>query len=349
MAAEWRRARRQLAGAVAVAALVFGRCCHRAWSGPSAPAVRGPRSRLGHRLGLTRRSADGTDTFTRIGDELEELLGQFKESKSDVATAEVVAPAASGAGAGEADDTFNTALAPATDPIYKSVGLRPAPAEYGEGMFVASSAQIEQIVDFKLQKVQASMNALKRYTKELEAELEEREEELDKVFNDLQTEQDARKAVEQERDQLAEQRLILEAKMVEDQQVQQDAEKEVQEMDRKAEEVAEALARGEITEDEAMRIEEELIRAQAKRLAAQQVQERNSKEMEELKASAEEAVARAEKAGADAERLQQQLEALQAEVARARDEKQAESRLKEEAEVKFKSLVQRLQAKAAEE
>eukprot|EP00931_Biecheleriopsis_adriatica_P079043 TRINITY_DN5245_c0_g1_i2.p1 TRINITY_DN5245_c0_g1~~TRINITY_DN5245_c0_g1_i2.p1 ORF type:complete len:509 (-),score=171.17 TRINITY_DN5245_c0_g1_i2:138-1664(-) len=226
-------------------------------------------------------------------------------------------------------------------------GLRRAPLQYGENTYLATSDQIEQIVERVVQKYQASLNAMKRYANELEDELSTKEEHIDAMQARLEEEQRRRETVELERDTLQQQRASLEAKLVNDGQAKQDADMLVQAMDMEAEKVAERVSRGEISEEEAEQIEEELIRAQARRLAAVQNVDRHQKDLTEVTAASEEAARQASAAEASEKKLQEELVAMQAAMQQAREERDAEAAKREEADRRFNQLVQRIQAKAA--
>mmetsp|Transcript_59440 Transcript_59440/g.184235 ORF Transcript_59440/g.184235 Transcript_59440/m.184235 type:complete len:242 (+) Transcript_59440:1018-1743(+) len=225
--------------------------------------------------------------------------------------------------------------------------LRPAPAEYGLDTYIASRTEIQRIVDLKVQKFQASLNALKRYTHELEEELEKKEEELDISQARLVEEQRMRLAAEAERDSLVHKRSALEAQVVQAGEAESAAKREVDEMDRQAEEVAARLARGELTEEEALQTEEELIRAQARRIAAQEALQQDAQELEQVSAAAEEAEQRVSAVEADEARLRDELEAMRAEMEQVRAERDEEAARREEADSRFHQLVQRIQSKVA--
>lgn len=224
------------------------------------------------------------------------------------------------------------------------VGLRAAP-EYGAGMFVANADQISAIVDLKVQKVQASLNALKRYMEELEGELVKKEDQLEDVQLRLQEEEHARLAAEAERDELVAQRAALEAKLVEDTEAEQKAQRQVDDMDLEAELVAARLARGEITEEEAALIEEELIRAEARRLTARETTREDTGELQKVQGAAEDASVRIAEMAGEGERLQADLQRMRDQVAAAQAERDEESRKREEADDRFNKLVERIQAK----
>lgn len=226
-------------------------------------------------------------------------------------------------------------------------GLRRAPLEFGENTYLATPDQIEQIVERMMQKYHASLNAMKRYANELEDELNKQEEQFDALQALLEEEKLRRDAVEVERDALQQRRASLEATLVNDGQAKQDAETMVRAMDVEAEKVAERLSRGEISEEEAEQIEEELIRAQAKRLAAVQHVERNEKDLAEVTSATAEAVQRATAAEASEQKLQEELAALRAAAQTVQEERDAEALKREEADHRFNQLVQRIQAKAS--
>jgi len=223
-------------------------------------------------------------------------------------------------------------------------GLRPAP-EYGSGMYIASAKQIEQIVEGKVQKIQASLNALKRYMEELEEELIKKEDQLEEVQIQLQEEEELRLAAEAERDELLEQRACLEAKLVEDKREEQNAQQQVDDFDRQAEEVAERLARGEIDEEEASRIEEELIRAEARRLTARESSRQDGEDLQKVSVASEEANKKIAEMSREGERLQEEMRKMREEMAAVEAEREEEAKKRVEADSRFNALVQRIQAK----
>jgi len=223
-------------------------------------------------------------------------------------------------------------------------GLRPAP-EYGSGMYIASAKQIEQIVEGKVQKIQASLNALKRYMEELEEELIKKEDQLEEVQIQLQEEEELRLAAEAERDELLEQRACLEAKLVEDRREEQNAQQQVDDFDRQAEEVAERLARGEIDEEEASRIEEELIRAEARRLTARESSRQDGEELQKVSVASEEANKKVAEMSREGERLQEEMRKMREQMAAVEAEREEEAKKRIEADSRFNALVQRIQAK----
>lgn len=228
----------------------------------------------------------------------------------------------------------------------RAMGLRPAPAEYGSGMFLASAEEINQVVAVKVQKIQASLNALKRYTSELENELLKKEEQLDQVQAELDQERFLRQQAEEEKEALQQRKASLEISLVESDQVQKSAQSRVLEIDRQAEEVSEQLYAGKITEDEAEKIEDELIRAQAKLLAAQQSTSRSQQEFQQVSQASDEAARRAAAAQASEQRLRQELEAMRSAVESAKAEAATEAAKRAEADSRFNQLVQRIKAKA---
>lgn len=223
--------------------------------------------------------------------------------------------------------------------------LRPAPLEFGADMFIVSKPEIQSIVDLKVQKYQVQLNALKRYTAELENDLEQKEDELDAAQEALAGEQSLRLAAEAERDSLLQKKATLEAKLIEDGRARQTAESDVTQMDRELDEIAQRLARSEITETEAIKPEEELMRAQARRLVAQQTHEQAAVELEQVSAATEKATRMANAASEGEAMLAQKLEAMNAEVERMKAERDAQLKLREEADFRFNQLVQRIQAK----
>eukprot|EP00930_Biecheleria_cincta_P046525 TRINITY_DN32091_c0_g1_i1.p1 TRINITY_DN32091_c0_g1~~TRINITY_DN32091_c0_g1_i1.p1 ORF type:complete len:580 (+),score=153.57 TRINITY_DN32091_c0_g1_i1:159-1898(+) len=229
----------------------------------------------------------------------------------------------------------------------QAMALRRAPIEFGANTYIATMEQIEQMMEQKIQTFKASFMAMKRYAEELEAELERREEQLEQSQAQLEEEQRQRIAAEADRDAFQKRQESLEAKLVNDSQDRRDAEQRVKMIDLKAEEVAKRVSAGELSEEEAERIEEELIRAQAERLAAQQNFQRNEQELTQVASAAEEAERRARTAEAAEQKLRQELESLQGALQQVQEERDAEAARREQADGRFQSLVQRLQAKKA--
>jgi len=175
----------------------------------------------------------------------------------------------------------------------------------------------------------------------------QKEDQLDEVQKRLAGEQQQRLAAEAYRDQLIQHQEALEARLVESTQVQVDANVLVQEMDRKADAIAERLAAGEISEEEAVQAEEELMRAQARQLEARNGQLQEEGELQQVQERAIEAERRLEAAGRDESRLQEQLEEMRAEVERTRAERDSEQKRREDADSRFQMLYQRLQSRVA--
>jgi len=229
-----------------------------------------------------------------------------------------------------------------------STGVRPAP-EYGGDMYVASLAQLDAVAEIKMQHVQASMKALKRYVEELENDLTNTEEDLFTAERRFEEEKALREAAERERDELWRQKESLEAKLVEDTQEQFDAEKEVEELDRQAELIAEQLANGELTEEEAAEAEEDLMRAQARKIHAMEQREAGAQQIVEVVEMADDASRRASAASDAEERLGTQLQRTQDELQRTQQELTKEAKLREEADDRFNRIAERLRAKAEQE
>jgi len=116
-------------------------------------------------------------------------------------------------------------------------------------------------------------------------------------------------------------------------------------MDLEAELVAARLARGEITEEEAALIEEELIRAEARRLTARETTREDTGELQKVQGAAEDASVRIAEMAGEGERLQADLQRMRDQVAAAQAERDEESRKREEADDRFNKLVERIQAK----
>lgn len=227
------------------------------------------------------------------------------------------------------------------------LGLRVAPKEFGEGMFIASAEQIGRVVDQKVQKIQAMLNALKRYTDEIEHELEAKEDQLKTMTDRLEEEHFRRLEAEKERDALQEKRATLEASVVGGNEAVRESEKEVEEMDKQAELIAQKVALGQMTQEEADACEEELIRAQARRLTAQQRTARDEKQLQQVAAASEEATRRLAAADSTERRLRTEMSELQRILADTQAEKEAEIQKREESDSRFNQLVQRIQARAS--
>lgn len=290
-----------------------------------------------------------------MADELDNLFLVLEQSPTKGRTK----PAKSTAGAASDGEAARKPAAPGKEPpkpaaerpageaaIQRSgnfgltLGLKPAPAEYGADMYVISGADLERIVEVKVQKIQGSLNALKRYMEELESDLMQKEDQLDSTEAQLQVEEQLRQAAEAERDALLQQRAALEAKLVEDRQAASTIEQEVLDMDAQAEEIADRRSRGEISEEEACALEEQLIQAQARRLST-----RRKKEYEQVSADTVQASLRAEEAAKEEERLRRELVEVRLQVEKVKAERDQEAERREEADSRFNQLVQRIQAK----
>jgi len=184
-----------------------------------------------------------------------------------------------------------------------ALGLTPAP-EYGPGSRVITPEQFGRVKNM----FEAKLNAFKRYTRSLEEELDIKEEQIISMQSTLTEEQRKRQAAERERDHLLQRRKDLEAQVIQDTRQRTVREIEVEDMDRRAEELAEKLMRGEITEQEATLAEESLLRAQAKRLTARSAQARSEEELRQNSVQVEGAELQLAQAKERADELSAELE-----------------------------------------
>lgn len=227
------------------------------------------------------------------------------------------------------------------------MGLRPAPAEYGAGSYIATPDQLDEFVERRVQKIRASLKALKRYTEEVEQELQEKEAKLDDMQMQLDEERVLRAQAEAELAGLQQQKATLEATVVENQEVQNAASLEVDNFLVEAERLTEQVRLGEISEEEAARLEDELLRAEARRLAGHTSQKSDELEFSQVSVATEEAARRAAEAAETEAKLRQEVEELRAAVERTKGERDEEVQKRIEADGRLTELIQRIQARAA--
>eukprot|EP00434_Breviolum_minutum_P041074 symbB.v1.2.036531.t2/scaffold5181.1/size30072/3 len=148
--------------------------------------------------------------------------------------------------------------------------------------YIVTTQQLQSIVNSKVEQFRAVIKGFERYIGELEQELESTETQLLEKDANLQVELEKRQTLELELVKLKEQTQKMEQQLTDAQQAKQDATSVLADLDQQADQIAERVTSGEISEEESHEIEERLIRAQAKRLAASKTEERSEQQLAEV-------------------------------------------------------------------
>jgi len=159
-------------------------------------------------------------------------------------------------------------------------GIQRADA-WGENLYVVSAETIHNLTVQRNPVLYANLQAQRRIAEDLEQEERRKDEEIEETQLQLMQEKQKRAEVEARRRELLQQSKVLEAQLVRTQDEEQKACRDLEEIDQRNEELAEQVARGKISEDEAVQYEEKLIEAEAHR---DEVQERRSQVEQEFHA-----------------------------------------------------------------
>ncbi|CAK9084434.1 unnamed protein product [Durusdinium trenchii] len=209
--------------------------------------------------------------------------------------------------------------------------------------YLVTQQQMQSLVSAKVEQYQKIAKTFQRYIGELEEELDKVYEELDEKDEALTAETQRRETVELELENLHAQRAEMEQQLANAQQVTRDASSLLTHLDNEADQLTAKVISGEISEEQSNAMEEELIRAQAKKLAATTMEERWGQQLTEVNRATEEATARAREAEERQRLLSEELAVLQESLRKAEEERDREQQSRESAEGKFNELVRRLQ------
>eukprot|EP00403_Amphidinium_massartii_P013530 CAMPEP_0178423144 /NCGR_PEP_ID=MMETSP0689_2-20121128/27538_1 /TAXON_ID=160604 /ORGANISM="Amphidinium massartii, Strain CS-259" /LENGTH=374 /DNA_ID=CAMNT_0020044731 /DNA_START=213 /DNA_END=1337 /DNA_ORIENTATION=- len=298
--------------------------------------------------GVEQAETNGVEQTETNGAEQEETE-EAEEDEEFEDTAEVLETTSedtqSGSSDSQADGSVSASLVSGADAkslaFIDQIGLSKAPEELGKGTYLATLSDMENYAALVNKETMAALNVYREYAQELEEELEKQDREISRLQLNLETEQALREKVEAERDRLQTQRSALEVQLVEDDEKLQGATLEVSEYDRQAEVIAERVAQGEVSEEEAALAEDELLKAQEKQEAAEAAKAQVSQELSELKEREAEVERRAKEA----------LEAeakVREELARVSQQLQTEKERAEQADAKLQKFVDTLKRKRAE-
>ncbi|CAJ1406048.1 unnamed protein product [Effrenium voratum] len=303
-------------GWAAVAFLVLG---SQAWLRPSPLA---PRSSRTARAG---QADESHDLMEQLAEDMEVLLRKTEEPEA----------------ADEPEESEPLEVTEALQKIEPQAqvvsldvsGLQRAP-EYGGDKYIVSVNEIQTIVNEKVKHFSAVIKGLNRYITELEEDLEETEATLEQTSKALQEEGEKRRRAELEAEVQQQKRSELELQLAEAQQAKQEATSLLDNLDQQAEQVAERAASGEISEEESHEIEEKLIRAQARRLLAQQSEEKSHQQLQEVSEAADEASRQAQAASQRQQQLTEEMEKLKNDLLEAQEQRDAEAQLREQADAR---------------
>jgi len=220
--------------------------------------------------------------------------------------------------------------------------LQAAP-EYGENKYIATVEQIQSIVDEKVQKYTAVIKSFERYIEELEEELDKTELELEQKDKTLKEEADRRRQAEDEVNKLLKQREELEASFEAAEEAGSKTEKFLGQLDDQAEKWARLAADGALDQDEADRLEEDLIAAQAAKFRTGTDAEVRLGQLQEVQEAADEAAQRAQEAEQRQQALAEELERMRGELKIMQEQRDNETKRREVADARFGQLIQRLQ------
>lgn len=340
-------------------AFLFGAALNEAWVPGRISAARRSRESVARGDGAREESQELMDQLADDMDELMRLLQEGKTEGEDSSEDSNEDSSESGVDMvdGDVDDleaspetndqalvTVDTQAAQAISCLDLS-GLQRVPGSSNE--YIVTSQQLQSIVNSKVQQYTAVIKGFEKYIEELEEDLESKEAELEEKDATLQVENKRRQALEAELLTLKGRAEEMEQQLADAQEATLDATSMLANLDQQAERIAERVTSGEISEEESHEIEEELIRAQAKRLAASKSEERSEQQLDEVRQAAEEATQRALEAEERQQVLSEELQSLQRSLQEVQEQRDAEAQKREVADLRFNELVTRLQERVS--